>query len=114
MAENISDIAAGLSQATQGSDKPNQMTISRPTKEALWAVFAAMAIIAIIDMGSTALLSFRLNSDKTAVDIVHWLGWGILIGRVSEAVVVFALVSSRIARVEATVGAAHIDLTGTA
>lgn len=113
MVESVSDIASGLSQATTGIGTPSTMTISRPAKEALWAVFAVLIVIAIIDAGTTATMAFRLNNPMTAADIVRWLGWGTIIGRLSEAMIVFAIVSSRIARIDATVGGAHVDLTGT-
>lgn len=116
MAETTSDIAAGLSAATSGTDTPNQMTVARPAKEAIWAVFLAMWSA----MGLTMLVLGIIGTglwrgywpDANKADIIKSLLWIALGALGCMFTLTVALASSRLGQVKASAGPINVDIEG--
>lgn len=110
--ESTTAIAAGLSSATTGADTPTAMTISRPAKEPLQALFTAMVAVMVQGAALTGILTFCNWPVATAPARILYLGLSLIAAQICLALIVIAFVSSRIGRVDASVGQNHIELSG--
>lgn len=105
MAEDTASIAAGLSAATTGESTPSNMTVKRPTRESVMTLLLAM-------LGSTFLalvLIWAVGPASKWPDVVAgarimWLGIALCLAVVCTPIIVLALASSRLGKVEASAG----------
>ena len=112
MAEDVASTAAGVAAAVSGAGTPANVKVSRPASGAVWSLFLGLALVAIIALLIGAALTFAPWPPETAARRVWFLGWALLIAVTCILLIVFAIASPWVGRVEASAGANHLSLEG--
>lgn len=114
--EDIATTAAKVADAVTGPNTPANVTVKRPSRPAVWAVFAALVLITLGIAAVILVLSYGpwwRDSDAVALARINglsWIGWLLC---ADVVLLVFAIVSPWVGRVEASAGdRAHLTLTG--
>ncbi len=114
MAEDTAAIAASLSAATTGPSTPDHLTVGRPSRESVWTLILTQSIVCVLALIMVYILGWGAWSatDSVALARIHYLGLGLLLAIGAVWVVVIALASSRLGRVDASAGSNHIAIEG--
>lgn len=114
--EDIATTAAKMADAVTGPGTPANVTVKRPSRPAIWAVFLCLLLVTTAIAAVILVLSYGpwwRDSDAVALARIKglsWIGW-LLCGDV--VLLVFAIVSPWVGRVEASAGdRAHFSLEG--
>ena len=103
--------ALNVAQAVTGPDTPSNVKTSRPTKEAVWTLFAGMGVASAIGVFVIVILTWFTPAGADRLTI-HYRGIMGILAQVCIPVGMIALASSRLGRVEASAGENHLSLTG--
>lgn len=114
MAEDVASTAAGIAAAVTGDDTPANVRVSRPVDGAVWSLFAGLIFVAVVALLIGGALTFAPWPEVTAARRVWFLGWALLIAVICIPLIVFALASPWVGRVEASAGGNHVSLEGRA
>jgi len=115
MAEDTAKIAASVSAAVTGEGTPDSVTVKRPAKEVLQAIFITLLIVNAGIVGVIGVLAYGplwIPTEAVALARINglkWIGW-LLCG--DMAMLVFAIASPLVGRVEAAAGTNHVTLEG--
>ena len=104
-------IAAEMASAVTGEGSPNTVTVKRPARQALWSLFVAMAGVCLMLAAVIAILAWSTWPEATAAARVKYIGWIGLVLCGTIPLIVFAVVSPWVGRVEATAGQNHFTLS---
>lgn len=108
---DIANDAAGVAAAVTGEGTPANVKTSRPTKEAVWTIFAAMGVASAIGVFVIIILAFFHPPGTEKLSTIFLGVMGVL-AQICIPVGMIALASSRLGRVEASAGDNHLTLTG--
>lgn len=108
---DISTDAATIAAAVTGPDTPSNVKTSRPTKEAVWTLFAGMGVASVIGIFVIVILTWFTPSGTDHLTI-HYRGIMGILAQVCIPVGMIALASSRLGRVEASAGENHLSIAG--
>lgn len=108
---DIAQDAVNVAAAVTGADTPANVKTSRPTKEAVWTIFAAMGVASAIGVFVIVILAW-FHPKGTEAQAVMFLGIMGVLAQICIPVGMIALASSRLGRVEASAGNNHITLSG--
>jgi uncharacterized membrane protein len=115
MAENdIGQMANAVAASVTGPNSPDSVKVSRPTTSAIWTLFAALAIVCAFAAAVIAILTWHVWPAGTAPQRIQFLGWMGIIAVGCIPVIVFALASPWVGKIEASAGPGHITLEGKA
>jgi hypothetical protein len=114
MVETTSDILAATSAATSGNSTPNNVSVTRPTKESVWTLYGGMMLSGAIGALVIAILAWDKWPDAVAGSRVNWLGIMGCMAVIGTPITVIALASSRLGQVKATAGDKTVEIDGRA
>jgi hypothetical protein len=113
MADDIANAASAVASAVTGADTPaNVRIVSATSKRVEWTLFAALGTLALIGAALIGVLAFLKWPDSTAIDRVHYLGWMGWMTQCGVLLIIFAVASPWVGKVEASAGDAHVSIDG--
>jgi hypothetical protein len=113
MVETTSDILAATSAATSGNSTPNNVSVTRPTKESVWTLYGGIILSGGLAVLVIACLAWWVKwPEGVAGSRVNWLGIMGCMGSIGVPITIIALASSRIGQVKATAGDKTVEIDG--
>jgi ABC-type branched-subunit amino acid transport system permease subunit len=112
MAETTAEILGAASAAVTGSATPDNVTMTRPTKESVWTLYGGMIISGALGALVIGILAWNHWIDAVAPARVMWLGVMGCMAVVGTPITVIALASSRLGQVKASAGDKSIEIDG--
>ena len=114
MADVIAQTAAEITAAVAGPNTPDSVRVDRSSRLSEMSLLGALGALIVFSAALFSVLAFRRWPDSQAHDQIHFLGLGLLLAIGGILLVVAALASPYIGRVQASAGPARIDLEGRA
>jgi hypothetical protein len=112
MAEGIIETAAAVASSVTGPETPSNVSVRSSTKGAEWTLFAALAalcVFALILIGVLTWVRWPETTSEQRIRFLGWMGWlstgGILL-------IIIAIASPWVGRVEAKAGDASVVIDG--
>ena len=112
MPDVIATTAKDVAAAVAGPDAPNQVKVDRSSRLSELSLLGALIALCVFVLLLFGGLLLHPWPQAQAADVIHYLGWGLLLAVGGVLLVVAALASPFIGRVQASAGAARIDLEG--
>jgi H+/Cl- antiporter ClcA len=109
---DIASTVAATAAAVTGSETPDAVKVTRPTRQSESTLFAALGALCAFAAILIAILAFLHWPERTAAQRIWFLGWMGLLSVGGILLIVVAIASPWLGRVEAQAGAGRLIVEG--